>query len=147
VEERILVKTLRRTQNMSQKLVRFSLSIASVVFVSLSPGSLYGAPQTGDQKTDKMSATSQSVTGCLHKGDEPGGFTLTGEDGKVWELHSKKVQLAEHVGHTVTVAGSAGNRTKVQEEKIEANEKKEAGEKEHGDLRVSSLKMVSDSCK
>ena len=34
-----------------------------------------------------------------------------------------------------------------EEEKIEANEKKEAGEKEHADLQISSVKMVSESCK
>ena len=45
------------------------------------------------------------------------------------------------------MTGSTGNRSKAQEEKIEANEKKEAGDKEHGDLRLSSLKMISDSCK
>jgi hypothetical protein len=45
------------------------------------------------------------------------------------------------------VTGSAASKSKAQEEKIEADEKKEAGGKEHGDLRVSSLKMVSDSCK
>ena len=133
---------------MIQKLVRLSAWIIPILFMSLSTGSMYGAPQMADEKSDKMSAGSkQSVTGCLKKGDETGGFTLTAEDGKVWELHSKKVQLAEHVGHTVAVTGTAANRSKAEEEKIEANEKKEFGEKEHGDLRVSSLKMVSDSCK
>jgi hypothetical protein len=47
----------------------------------------------------------------------------------------------------VAVSGTAANRSKEEEEKIEANEKKEYGEKKHGDLRVSSLKMVSESCK
>jgi hypothetical protein len=90
--------------------------------------------------------SNQSVTGCLQKGDEPGGFTITGEDGKVWELQSKKVQLASHVGHTVTVTGSAGNRSTAEEQTTEGSEKKEHGQKEHGDLRVGSLKMISDTC-
>jgi len=132
---------------MMQKLARLSAWMVLILFVSLGPASLYSAAQTADEKAGKASAGKQSVTGCLQKGDEPGGFTITGDDGKVWELHSKKVQLADHVGHTVTVTGSAASRSKAQEEKIEANEKKEAGGKEHGDLRVSSLKMVSDSCK
>jgi hypothetical protein len=89
----------------------------------------------------------QTATGCLQKGDETGGFVLTGDNGKVWELHSKKVNLGEHVGHTVTVTGAATNESTADEAKIDANEKKEYGEKEHGDLRVHSLKMVSDSCK
>jgi len=96
---------------------------------------------------NKMKASPQSVTGCLQKGDEAGGVTITGADGKVWELHSKKVKLSEHVGHTVTVTGAEVKQSKATEEKIEPSEKKEASGKEYGDLRVDSLKMVSDSCK
>ena len=81
-----------------QRPVTLSVLIVSTLYLSLCPTSLYGAPQTGDTKGDNGSAGSnQSVTGCLQKGDEPGGFTITGEDGKVWELQSKKVQL-KHVG-------------------------------------------------
>jgi hypothetical protein len=132
---------------MMQKLVRLSGLVVPIVYLSLCPASLYAVPQMGDMKADQGSAgSSQSVTGCLQKGDEAGGFTIAGEDGKVWELHSKKVQLASHVGHTVTVTGSAGNRSTAEEQKTEDSEKKEAGEKEHGDLQVGSLKMVSDTC-
>ena len=92
-------------------------------------------------------ASMKSVTGCLQKGEETGGYYIAADDGKVWELHSKKVSLAEHVGHTVTVSGRATNESKEDEAKIEANEKKEYADKEHGDLRVHHLKMVSESCK
>ena len=95
--------------------------------------------------SDKSSV--ETVTGCLQKGDEVGGFTITTDSGKVWELHSKKVNLAEHLGHTVTVTGRSDNESKEDEAKIEDNEKKEYGEKEHGHLRVHNLKMVSESCK
>ena len=132
---------------MMQKLVRLSALMVPTLYLSLCPASLHGAPQTGDTKADNGPAGSnQSVTGCLQKGDEPGGFTITGEDGKVWELQSKKVQLASHVGHTVTVTGSAGNRSTAEEQKTEGSEKREYGQKEHGDLRVGSLKMISDTC-
>jgi len=132
---------------MMQKVARLSLWMVPVLFVSLCPAFLYGAPQMGDEKAAKAPAAKHSVTGCLQKGDEAGGFTITGKDGKVWELQGKKVDLSGHVGHTVTVTGSATSRSKAEEEKVEANEKKEAGEKEHGDLHVTSLKMVSESCK
>jgi|HubBroStandDraft_2_1064218.scaffolds.fasta_scaffold113103_2 hypothetical protein len=132
---------------MMQRPVTLSVLIVSTLYLSLCPASLYGAPQMGDMKADKGSAGStQSVTGCLQKGDEPGGVTITGEDGKVWELESKKVPIASHVGHTVTVTGTVGNRSKAEEQKTEDSEKKESGEKEHGDLRVSTLKMISDTC-
>jgi hypothetical protein len=134
-------------QIMMHRLARFSLWITPVLFLSICPSTLYSA-QMGEEKAEKASAHSaHRVTGCLQKGEEEGGFTITAEDGKVWELHGKKVPLASHVGHTVTVTGSPAKESKAEEEKIEANEKKEAGEKKHGDLRVSSLKMVSDSCK
>ena len=130
---------------MTLKRARLSLWMVPALFVSLCPVFLYGAPQMGDEKAAKAAAT--SVTGCLQKGDEAGGVTITDKDGKVWELHSKSVKLAAHVGHTVTVSGSATARSKAEEAKIEANEKKEAGGKEHADLQVSSLTMVSESCK
>jgi hypothetical protein len=101
--------------------------------------------QMSDKEKEK--GTMKSVTGCLQKGDETGGYYIAGDDGKVWELHSKKVSLAEHVGHTVTVSGAATMESTEDEAKIEANEKKEYAEKEHGDLRVHHLKMVSESCK
>src|SRR5258706_8055825 len=123
-----------------QKPVRISLWMIPLVLASLCSASQYGAAPMGDEKAAKAPAAKHSVTGCLQKGDEMGGFTITGKDGKVWELHGKKVDLSGHVGHTVTVTGSAANRSKAEEEKVEANEKKEAGEKEHGDLHVTSLK-------
>jgi len=49
--------------------------------------------------------------------------------------------LSKHVGHKVTVTG-----TQVSEEN-EAKEGKEGGGGEYADLRVSSLKMVSEGCK
>ena len=48
---------------------------------------------------------STSVTGCLSKGDQ-GGFSITGEDGAVYELASSDVQLEGHQGHKVTIVGT-----------------------------------------
>ena len=132
---------------MMHKLVRVTLWMAPLVLVSLCPAFLFGAPQMADEKAEKAATAKHSVTGCLQKGDEMGGYTIAGKDGKVWELHGKKVDLSGHVGHTVTVTGSSTNMSKEEEEKVEANEKKEYGEKRDGDLRVSGLKMVSESCK
>jgi hypothetical protein len=41
-----------------------------------------------------------AVTGCLQKGDEPGEFSITGDDGKTWDLRSRTVKLSEHVAAT-----------------------------------------------
>ena len=129
---------------MMQKHARLSLWMVPMLFVGLCPALMFGAPQMGDEKA---AGAQHSVTGCLQKGDESEGYTITDKEGKVWELHGKQVKLGGHVGHTVTVTGTGTNMSKAEEEKIEANEKKEYGEKEHADLHVSKLKMVSESCK
>ena len=84
-----------------------------------------------------------TVTGCLQKGDEADEFSLTGDDGKLYDLKSSSVKLAEHVGHKVTVSGQFKAEAY---EKGEEKEAKEGGKKEAGDITVSNLKMVSSSC-
>jgi len=122
----------------------FPLGLLLISAVTL----LYGQDTMGD-KMDKKSGAKmahESVTGCLQKGAEAHGYTLTGEDGKVWELRSSKVKLADHVGHKVSVMGSSTKQSEMEEKKINDSEMKENGGKDHGDLKVTSLKMVSESC-
>ena len=90
----------------------------------------------------------KTVTGCLQKGDEPGEFSITGEDGKSWGLRSSSVKLDQHVGHQVTVAGTPARETKTEEnkEQKEGQVEKASSKDEYGDLRVTTLKMVSDTC-
>jgi len=85
-----------------------------------------------------------SVTGCLQKGVEAGGFFILGEDGTMWEL-SGKVD-ATHVGHKVTVNGHVLHRSAADEAKFADHEKQEAQGKPYADFQVTSLKMISDSC-
>jgi len=101
------------------------------------------------QGNPKPSTAPKTVTGCLQKGHEVGEFSITGEDGKAWELSSKTVKLDEHVGHQVTVTGSAHRESKAQkkaEEKKEGQVENAAAKEEYGDLRVTDLKMVSETC-
>src|SRR5678815_4897381 len=46
------------------------------------------------------------VTDCLQKGDEANEFSITGEDGKSYDLTSSSVELSKHVGRKVTVTGT-----------------------------------------
>jgi hypothetical protein len=46
---------------------------------------------------------------CLSKGDRANEFLRTGNDGSTWEVHSSRVALAKHVGHTVTATGVVSN--------------------------------------
>jgi hypothetical protein len=107
------------------------------------------AAQEKQEQKSKPASPSKTVTGCLQKGNEAGEFAITGEDGKTWELSSNKVKLDEHVGHQVTVIGSAHRESKAQEkaeEKKEGQMEKAAGKEEYGHLRVTDLKMVSETC-
>ena len=60
--------------------------------------------------TTKPKAEVRSITGCLSKGDSTNEYLLTGADGSTWEVHSNTaVNLANHVGHTVTLKGVVAN--------------------------------------
>lgn len=127
---------------MNQKLSRYCLWALSI-FLLVSVASLCAAAQMGNEQ----SGTAQTVTGCLQKGLETGGFFVVSADGKHWELYpDKSVSLADQVGHTVAVTGSVVKRSATQEEKSQPYEKKEITGKQHSDLQVSSVKTVSDSC-
>jgi hypothetical protein len=100
------------------------------------------APQ---ENQEKSAIKTKAVTGCLQKGDQPDEFSITGEDGKSWDLRSSTVKLSDHVGHQVTVTGSPTRETKAEEKK--EGQVQNVGQKEElGELRVISLKMVRQSC-
>ena len=93
----------------------------------------------------------RDITGCLMKGDSAGEFLLKGTDGSTWEVRSTKVGLADHMGHTVTATGVVSN-AKLHNMKEDTQQAvKDSGitekNKEHGHMKITDLKMVSDSCK
>ena len=89
----------------------------------------------------KPKSETKIITGCLQKGYEPDEFSITGEDGKVWGLRSSAVKLDGHLGHKVTVSGLITHESKAGETKTKTVPKEESG-----DLRVTSLKVVSGTC-
>jgi hypothetical protein len=99
----------------------------------------------------KEKADVRDVTGCLAKGDSAKEFVLTGNDGSTWEVRSSNVNLAEHVGHTVTATGVVSNATMHNMKEDAKDAAKDSGMKkddsEHGHLKVTAVKMVSESCK
>jgi hypothetical protein len=109
-----------------------------ILFVFAFAISAYVMPTASAQ--EKMAGGKTTVTGCLQKGDEPG------EDGKTYGLRSKAVKLSQHLGHKVTITGTLRPESAEKEKgEAEEHEKKEAAEA--GDIRVTDLKMVSDTCK
>ena len=93
----------------------------------------------------------RDITGCLSKGDSANEFMLTASDGSTWEVRSSRVTLADHVGHTVTATGVVSNakmhNMKEDAKDAAADSGMKKGNEEHGHLKVTELKMVSESCK
>ena len=135
---------------MFHKIAKLSFWLVATLFISLCPVVFQAQETAAPAKTTaKPKHAAITVTGCLQKGDSADEFAITGVNGKTWELRSPTVKLAEHVGHMVTITGVRHHETKAEEakeQKTETKESKEAEAKEAG-LRVTSLNMVSDSCK
>lgn len=94
-------------------------------------------------KWSKMGGEHQ-VTGCLAGPNDEGVYTLTnGKYTKGLEVGGND-ELKSHVGHQVKLTGTWANAADIGE-KEPAGEKKE-NEKAEKHLKVSSIKMVSDSC-
>src|SRR6266849_332125 len=98
-----------------------------------------------------FAALCTSSSFALSKGDSAKEFLLTANDGSTWEVRSSKVPLAAHVGHTITATGvvSHAKMHNMKEDVKEAD--KDSGMKksdtEHGHMKITDVKMVSDSCK
>ena len=86
------------------------------------------AAQDTKETTHKKTRT---LTGCLQKGDDAKEFDLTTGKGGTWEIKSDSVDLAPHVGHTVTVIGVVSNAAM---HGVKEDAKAEA--KEHGMDRI-----------
>ena len=126
---------------MSHKIAKLAFWLIPILCLSLCPVALIAQTAAPEKKAEK----SQTVTGCLQKGDEAGEFSIKGEDGKTWGLRSTSVKLDQHIGHQVTVTGSTTHETKA-EEKKEGQVENAGSKMEYADLTVTSLKMVSESC-
>ncbi len=98
----------------------------------------------------------RTITGCLTKAEGGDEYLLAGKNGSTWEVHSKdssgtQVSLSEHVGHTVTATGVVSHsklhnmKEDTKDTATDAGVKKD--NREHGHLTITSLKMVSESCK
>src|SRR5258705_12744176 len=93
--------------HMSHRISRAMFWLVPILVLTLFPVRAGGQESAAKEaREEKVEHASQSVTGCLQKGDEAGGFLLDSDDGKTWGLKSHNVKLADHVGHKVTVTGS-----------------------------------------
>jgi hypothetical protein len=139
---------------------------ALLLAASLVPAALPAQTQSDKPATTSSASNpaTTSVTGCVAAGKKTGTFTLTADDGTVYMLRSKNTNLAEHVGHTVTVSGHVMNGANAasgatpsnaanSSDATGADQNAAAGStaassgamKNH--LVVHKLTMVSESCK
>jgi hypothetical protein len=100
-------------------------------------------PDTGKATAKADTKGAESVTGCLQKSGD--AYTLTADDGTVWHVNSKSVDLGEHVNHTVTVSGMGREHTKSKTTADNSGETTEKSKEVHR-LHVTKLSMVSESC-
>jgi hypothetical protein len=103
-----------------------------------------------DSSEAKGKSDTRSITGCLAQGDSAKEFNLTADDGSTWEVRSSNVLLAEHVGHKVTVTGVVAHAKAHNMKEDTKDMAHDAGMKkentEHGHLKATDVKMVSESC-
>jgi hypothetical protein len=92
--------------------------------------SAYAAPQKHEGK-------STTVTGCLAKGDTASDYKLTA-DGKTYKLMAgSNINLADHVGHKVSVTGTMPS---------DAAKTASGAAGETQELTVTNVKHVSNTC-
>src|SRR5690242_3460535 len=94
---------------------------------------------TKAQETKKPThQKTRALTGCLQKSDEAKEFNLVTGEGGTWEVKSDAVDLAPHVGHTVTLTGVVSNAAIHGVKEDAKEEAKEHGmdknAKEHGHM-------------
>jgi hypothetical protein len=131
---------------MKCSVVRFTFLAAIAVALATIP--LAAGAQGTKGTAKKAGGGSHSMTGCLQKGTEANTYELTNVEGtgpKTVEIvgTAKGVDLAPHVGHKVTITGTAVS-AKAAAKKEGTKEMKEEQGEHH--MRISAVKMVSATC-
>ncbi|MDE3154510.1 MAG: hypothetical protein KGN76_05370 [Acidobacteriota bacterium] len=121
-----------------------SIRLLSAATVALATG-LIALPGYGQPASSRTTTKLVSAAGCLTKGDEKGEVWLKMKDGTVYGLEGR-MNLQAHLGQEVTIKGHVLSEGK-EEAGEEAREERKTGTHETADFRVTSLKVVSKTCK
>jgi ABC-type sugar transport system substrate-binding protein len=113
--------------------IKFTTGLLALAFALGSTA--LAATATSHQAKERSSAV-VTVAGCLHNGTTTDVFVLTAKDGKAWDITSKNVDIAKHVGHTVSLTGTPVTTASTDGSAASATTR----------LDVSDLKMVSETC-
>jgi hypothetical protein len=125
--------------------LRFAFMAIAVAFATIT---LAAGQEAKGSTHKKAGGGSHSMTGCLQKGSEASTYELTNVEGsgpKTVEIvgTSKGVDLAPHVGHKVTVTGTAVAAKTAAKKEGTKDTKEEQGEHH---MKISAVKMVSATC-
>jgi len=104
-----------------------------------------------DDTSNNSKGQVRNITGCLTKSGGGDEYLLTGNDGSTWEIHENNaVNRAAHLNQTVRLRGVVSNE-KAHDMKEDAKDMasdtgatKRKGE--HGHLKATEIKKVSESC-
>ena len=128
---------------------QFALRWAELLLVGLCSLLLLGQDSMQNSQTGPGQTAGTplhvNITGCLKKNAATGGYYVSDANGRTWELSSKKVDLAKHVFHVVSVSGHPVSASNMPEGKSEAGQKPEGGNQPPS-LDVVELTMISNSC-
>ena len=120
---------------------------------TLAAALVLGGALTASAATSPRAHVAENVTGCLQKGDKPDTYKLVGKDGKSWDVMSKKISLAGHVGHTVTLTGDMMNSgmskmkdTSMSKMGMGDSSKMSGMSMSSGSMNVTAMTMVSATC-
>jgi len=117
------------------------LLIATLIFASSLFVTGVEASMRGDtQSTKEPKKESITVTGCLDKGASEDMVVINCQDGTMYILKSKDVDLKAHISHKVTVTGTV---TEIDDDIEGSEEYREGGVMM---LVVTKLKMISARC-
>jgi hypothetical protein len=120
---------------------RISTALATVGTIGLVAA--YSAHAAPVSAAAVRAVAPDTVTGCLGKGDKKDVYSVTDASGKKHWVTSTSVSLAGHVGHTVMLVGSAPADNKMGSD----TSMKMSGGMSMGPMNVTSMSMVSGSCK
>jgi hypothetical protein len=88
---------------------KFITTGALLIAAGLIPAALPAQTQSTQPDSQNSGAAMKpnltTVTGCVSAGKKEGTYKLTGDDGTTYILRSRSANLADHVGHEVTVSG------------------------------------------
>jgi hypothetical protein len=121
------------------------------IALSLATALLLAGALPASALTPARESAADSATGCLQKGDKPDSFKLVGKDGKTWDVWSKKISLAGHVGHTVTLTGDVTKSDMpgmkdTSMSKMGDSSKMSGMSMSSGTMNVTTMTMVSATC-